>query len=35
VFICRKLVENALLILLSAWLLAGRGRKWSLRFALF
>jgi len=35
VFICRKLLENTLLILLSAWLFAGRGRKWSVRFALF
>jgi uncharacterized membrane protein YphA (DoxX/SURF4 family) len=33
-FICRKLVENFLLMLLSAWLLAGRGRQCSLRFSL-
>ena len=34
-FICRKLLENFLLILLSVWLLAGRGRQLSLRFSLF
>ena len=33
-FICRKLLENFLLILLSVWLLAGRGRQLSLRFGL-
>ena len=33
-FICRKLLENFLLILLSGWLLAGRGRQFSLRFSL-
>jgi len=33
-FICRKLAENCLLILLSAWLLAGYGRQLSLRFNL-
>jgi uncharacterized membrane protein YphA (DoxX/SURF4 family) len=33
-FICRKLLENFLLILLSIWLLAGRGRQLSLRFSL-
>ena len=33
-FICRKLLENSLLILLSAWLLAGKGRQLSLRFSL-
>jgi uncharacterized membrane protein YphA (DoxX/SURF4 family) len=33
-FICRKLLENVLLILLSGWLLAGHGRQWSLRFNL-
>ena len=33
-FICRKLLENVLLILLTAWLLAGHGRQWSLRFNL-
>jgi uncharacterized membrane protein YphA (DoxX/SURF4 family) len=33
-FICRKLVENFVLILLTGWLLAGRGRQWSLRFSL-
>ncbi len=34
VFICHKLLENFLLILLSGWLLAGRGRQFSLRFDL-
>jgi uncharacterized membrane protein YphA (DoxX/SURF4 family) len=34
-FICRKLLENVLLMLLAAWLLAGHGRQWSLRFSLF
>ena len=34
VFICHKLLENFLLILFSAWLLTGRGRQLSLRFAL-
>ncbi len=33
-FICRKLVENFLLIALSAWLLAGRGRQFCLRYGL-
>jgi len=33
-FICRKLLENFLLILLSVWLLAGHGRQLSLRFSL-
>lgn len=33
-FICRKLLENCLLILLSGWLLAGHGRQLSLRFNL-
>jgi uncharacterized membrane protein YphA (DoxX/SURF4 family) len=33
-FICRKLLENFLLILLSGWLLSGHGRQWSLRFSL-
>ena len=32
-FICRKLLENFLLILLSGWLLAGHGRQLSLRFS--
>ena len=35
VFICHKLVENTVLLLLSAWLLAGRGRPLCLRFSLF
>jgi len=34
VFICAKLVENAVLLLLSAWLLTGGGRKLCLRFSL-
>jgi uncharacterized membrane protein YphA (DoxX/SURF4 family) len=33
-FICRKLLENVLLILVCFWLLAGRGRQLSLRFNL-
>jgi uncharacterized membrane protein YphA (DoxX/SURF4 family) len=33
-FICRKLVENFLLMLLSAWLLSGRGQSFCLRHAL-
>jgi hypothetical protein len=32
--ICRKLVENVVLILLSGWLLAGSGRKFCLRYRL-
>jgi hypothetical protein len=32
VLVCRKLLENAVLILLSCWLLAGRGRKGCLRY---
>jgi hypothetical protein len=35
VFICHKLVENTVLFLLSAWLLAGGGRRLCLRFSLF
>jgi uncharacterized membrane protein YphA (DoxX/SURF4 family) len=34
VFICDKLLENFLLILLSRWLLSGQGRQLSLRFNL-
>ena len=34
VFICRKLLENFLLILFSAWLLAGYGRKLCVRHTL-
>jgi uncharacterized membrane protein YphA (DoxX/SURF4 family) len=34
VFICRKLMENFLFILFSAWLLAGYGRKFCLRHTL-
>ena len=33
-FICRKLLENFLLIVFSAWLLSSRGRKWCLRYTL-
>jgi uncharacterized membrane protein YphA (DoxX/SURF4 family) len=33
-FICRKLLENLVLFALSIWLLAGRGRQFSLRFSL-
>jgi len=35
VLICHKLVENTVLLLLSAWLLTGRGRQLCLRFSLF
>jgi len=34
VFICRKLLENVLLMMLSCWLLTGYGRRFSLRFDL-
>lgn len=34
VLICRKLVENGALILLSLWLLTGLGRRWSARYSL-
>src|SRR5215216_6712241 len=34
VFICRKLVENGILTALSIWLLAGYGRRLSLRYSL-
>jgi putative oxidoreductase len=34
VFICHKLVDNTVLLLLSAWLLTGRGRQLCLRFSL-
>jgi putative oxidoreductase len=33
-FVCRKLTENLALLLLSGWLLSGRGRQFSLRFNL-
>lgn len=33
-FICRKLMENFLLLVLSAWLLAGRGRRFCARYSL-
>jgi uncharacterized membrane protein YphA (DoxX/SURF4 family) len=32
--VCRKLVENALLIVFSAWLLFGRGRRFCIRYRL-
>ena len=35
VFAWRKLIENSLLILLSLWLLAGRGHRFCVRFGLF
>lgn len=35
VWICHKLVENSQLILLSAWLLAGYGKKLCLRYRLW
>jgi uncharacterized membrane protein YphA (DoxX/SURF4 family) len=34
VFICHKLLENTVLLLLAAWLLTGRGRQLCLRFSL-
>jgi uncharacterized membrane protein YphA (DoxX/SURF4 family) len=34
-FICRKLSENIVLLVLSIWLLTGRGRRFSFRFSLF
>jgi uncharacterized membrane protein YphA (DoxX/SURF4 family) len=34
VFICAKLLENFFLILLSCWLLSGRGRRCALRFSI-
>ena len=34
VYICHKLVENTILLLLAAWLLTGRGRQLCLRFSL-
>ncbi len=34
VFICRKLLENAGLILLALWILSGRGRWLALRYSL-
>ena len=35
VFICHKLVENTVLLLLSAWLLAGGGRRLCVRYGLW
>jgi uncharacterized membrane protein YphA (DoxX/SURF4 family) len=35
VFICHKVVENTVLLLLSVWLLTGCGRQLCLRFSLF
>ena len=34
-FICRKLSENILLAVLSAWLLVGRGKQFCLRYSLY
>jgi len=34
VFICRKVLENLVFLGLAAWLLAGGGWKWCLRYAL-
>jgi uncharacterized membrane protein YphA (DoxX/SURF4 family) len=34
VFICHKLIENGLLMVLSAWLLAGHGRRLCARYSL-
>jgi uncharacterized membrane protein YphA (DoxX/SURF4 family) len=34
-FICRKLSENILLLVLSAWLLVGRGKQLCLRYSLY
>jgi uncharacterized membrane protein YphA (DoxX/SURF4 family) len=34
-FICRKLSENILLAVLSAWLLVGRGKQLCLRYSLY
>jgi len=34
VFICRKLVENGVLVLISGWLLMGRGRRLCARYSL-
>jgi len=34
VFICAKLLENFCLILLSCWLLSGRGRRYALRYSI-
>ena len=35
VFVCPKLAENCLLMLIAVWLLSGWGRRWSARFDLF
>ena len=34
VYVCRKLLENCLLLILAAWLVAGRGRRLCLRHQL-
>jgi uncharacterized membrane protein YphA (DoxX/SURF4 family) len=34
VFICAKLLENFCLVLLSCWLLSGRGRRYGLRYSI-
>jgi uncharacterized membrane protein YphA (DoxX/SURF4 family) len=35
VLICRKLLENSLLLVLSVCLVAGAGRRWAVRYSLF
>ena len=35
VFICNKLLENSVLVLLSLWLISGAGRRFALRYSLF
>ena len=35
IFICRKLLENAILLALSVWILSSRRRKLTLRYSLF
>jgi uncharacterized membrane protein YphA (DoxX/SURF4 family) len=35
VFVCRKLVENCLLMLIALWLISRRRDRWSARFSLF
>ena len=35
VWVCHKLAENTILVVLAAWLLSRRGSRWCLRFSLF
>lgn len=35
VYICHKLAENGVLLLICLWLLAGWGRRWALRYGLW